>query len=174
MKGADLTRRWTVLALLITLGIVLYVVEFLFLPPLPVPGAKLGLANLVTLLIIALYSWRECLLNVIIRTVAGSLLTGTFLTPAFFFSLTGGIVSALVMLWLFSIWYGRLSLVGVSVTGAAAHNLIQLILAITLMKTWVFLFYLPFLLLAAIPTGLFNGLLGNYLLSRLESLRILL
>lgn len=169
-----MTRRWTVLALLIALGIVLYVVELLFVPPLPVPGAKLGLANLVTLLIIVFYSWKECLLNVVIRTVAGSLLTGTFLTPAFFFSFTGGVASALLMLLLFSLWYGRISLVGVSVVGAAVHNLAQLILAIILLKSWAFLFYLPFLLLVAIPTGLFNGLLGNYLVGRLKSAEILL
>jgi heptaprenyl diphosphate synthase len=168
-----MVRKWTVLALLISLGIVLYIVELLFLPPLPVPGAKLGLANLITLLIIVFYSWKECLLNVVIRTVVGSLLTGTFLTQAFFFSFAGGITSALVMLLFFYSWYGRISLVGISVVGATVHNLTQLILAIILLKTWAFLFYLPFLLLVAIPTGLFNGLLGNYLVGRLKSAEIL-
>lgn len=167
-----MTRKWAFLAFLIALGIALYIVEFAFLSPLPVPGAKLGLTNLVTLLIIVYYSWKECLLNVVVRTVVGSLLTGTFLTPAFFFSLSGALVSALIIISLFYLWYGRLSLAGISVVGAAVHNLTQLLLAVALLKNGAFLFYLPWLLLVAVPAGLFNGLLGNYLVSRMKSAEI--
>ncbi|MFQ5575269.1 MAG: Gx transporter family protein, partial [Terriglobia bacterium] len=83
------TRKMVVLSFFLGIGVVLYVAELFYFPPLPIPGAKLGLANAVTLILIGLYGWREPLSNSVGRTLVGALVTGTFLTPPFFFSLTG-------------------------------------------------------------------------------------
>lgn len=158
-----------VLSFFLGIGVVLYVAELFYFPPLPIPGAKLGLANVVTLILIGLYGWREPLSNSVGRTLVGALVTGTFLTPPFFFSLTGASVSFLLMYAVYKRFYGKLSFVGVSVAGAVAHNLSQLLLARIFIGHWGVLVQTPLLILVAIPTGIFNGVIANYLLRRLSS-----
>ncbi len=162
------TRRLVLLSLFLALGIVLYVVETLFLPPFPLPGAKLGLTNVVTLVLLIFYSWRECLYNVLARTILGSLIVGTFLTPAFYLSFGGALMSTFIMIFIFNRFYGKFSLVGVSLTGSTTHNMVQLTLAGALIAHhWGILFQAPFLILIAIPTGAFNGIIATYLVKRL-------
>jgi heptaprenyl diphosphate synthase len=161
------TRRMVWLSLLLCLGLVIYVVEATYLGTAPVPGAKLGLTNLVTLLILFYFGWKESFANVILRTLLGSLITGTFMTPAFFFSLTGALVSCAVMVLVFYILYGRFSLVGVSLSGATFHNFAQLVLAAFLVKQAAVFLQFPLLLLFAIVAGTFNGIVANLLVARL-------
>ncbi len=152
--------------MLLGAGIALYIVEAFYVPALPIPGAKLGLANIVTLLLLVFYGWREVLLNVVMRTIIGSIVTGTFMTPAFFFSLSGALISALVMIVVFTRFFGKFSLVGVSLLGAVSHNMTQLVLACLLLNQWGILLETPFLILIAILTGAFNGICANYLMRR--------
>lgn len=164
------SKRLVVLAFFLGLGILLYLIEFLFLPQLPFPGAKLGLANLVTLLLLALYTWRECMFNAIARTILGALLIGTFFTPAFLFSITGAIIATLTMIFVYNKYYGKFSFVGISLAGAVAHNLAQLVLASIFIAHWGIFLKTPFILAVAIPTGIFNGVLANKFLKRLANL----
>lgn len=166
------TRKLMVLSFLLAAGIVLYIVEALYLPSLPVPGAKLGLTSITTLIVLVLYSWRECLLHVVARTVIGSVLAGTFLTPVFLFSFTGALMSALVMILVYEKLYGKFSLAGVSLTGATTHNMAQLILAAFFVGHPGVFFQMPFLILIAIPTGVFNGVAAGYLVQRTAALSI--
>lgn len=161
------SQRLVWLSLLLSLGVVLYVVEAAYLGAPPLPGAKLGLTNLVTLIILFFFGWKESLINVVMRTLLGSLITGTFLTPAFFFSLTGGLVSCLVMIAVFHTLYGKLSLVGVSLGGATFHNFAQLVLAGFLVRQAAVFLQFPFLLLFATFSGTVNGVLANLLVARL-------
>ncbi len=158
-SGPSLPR----LAMLLALGIVLHLVEGLFLGPLPVPGAKMGLANIVTLLALLAYGWRWALLLGVLRVALGSLLSGTFLSLGFLLALSGAVVSALVMAGGRRLGGERLGPVGISVLGAMSHNLAQLaVFALWARHAGVF-YYLPALLLLAGPTGLFTGLVGGYL-----------
>ena len=166
------TKKMVILSLFLGVGIALYVVEYFYIPPLPIPGAKLGLANLITLLILGFYNWRDALFNVVARIIVGSLLIGTFLTPAFYFSLTGGLLSVVVMIIVFRLVYGRVSFVGVSVTGAVTHNFGQLLLATLFISHWGLFLELPFLILVAVFTGTLNGVVANYAVSRAEILRL--
>jgi len=162
MMGSFEIRKMVILALLLGAGIVLYVIEYLYLPVFPIPGVRLGLANIVTLFLIVFFSWKECFFNAIARTVVGSIITGSFFTPAFIFSLSGAFVSILIMLIVYNFFYGKLSLVGVSVAGATSHNITQLLLAATLfVKHWGILFQVPLLLFVAIATGTINGVIAN-------------
>jgi len=160
------TRKLIILSMLLGVGIVLYIVEAFYVPSLPIPGAKLGLANTVTLLLLVFYGWREVLFNVVMRTIIGSIVTGTFLTPAFFFSVGGALASALVMIIVFAGFFGKFSLVGVSLLGATSHNMTQMVLACLLLSHWGILLETPFLILIAILTGAFNGICANYLIRR--------
>lgn len=163
-------KKWLGLAVFLAAGIVLYMVEALYFPPLPIPGAKLGLANLITLLILAQYSWRDCIFNVIARTVVGALITGTFLTPPFFFSLAGVLASTAAMIVVYTLLYGRFSMVGVSIVGAVVHNLAQLWLAVYILGHLGILLQLSLLIWLAVATGTFNGVAANYAARRLSQI----
>ena len=162
-------NRLVLLSLLLAAGVILNVFETLYLPPLPVPGAKVGLAHIITLFLVAFFSLREALINLVLRVVVASLATGTFLTTLFFFSLGGALVSYLVMALMYSRLGGRLSLLGVSVAGAVTHNLTQLALAVWLLGTWGIALHLPFLVIVGVITGSFNGLLANALCRRMAA-----
>lgn len=163
------TKKLVILSLLLALGVVLYVAEALYLPSLPIPGAKLGLANVVTLLVLFLYGWREAIANAVLRTIVGSVAAGTLLTPAFFFSFVGALVSALVMIAVFTFFFGKLSLVGISLAGAVSHNLAQTVLASFLLSHWAIFLQTPLLILIAILAGSFNGLCANCVIARIVS-----
>jgi len=153
------------LGILVSLGIVLHIVEGM-LPSFFLPGAKLGLANLVTLIIL----WRgnvvEATEVALLRIVLGNVLSGN-LGIGFFFSLGGGLASLVSMFFFkkrgFSLW-------GVSIMGALFHNLGQLVVAYIYMKSTGIFYYLPFLVIFSLPTGLLIGYLGQFLLRWGESI----
>lgn len=164
------TRKMVLLALLVAGAAVLHVVESWIPVPLPVPGAKLGLANIVTLAVIMEYGTREGLVIAFLRTVLGSLLGGTFLSLGFFLALSGGLMSAVVMGVLSRRLSGQgISTTGLSLAGAVTHNVTQLSVAMVLVSHAGLFMYLPFLLFVAIPTGYFVGLVANMLHNQMPS-----
>ena len=166
------TRRLVYLSLLLAMATALHVLEGLFPIPLPFPGVKLGLANIVTLLVLYLYDLRAAMTVAIARVFLGSLLGGTFLAPAFFLGLTGAVISTLMMALLVK-KTSCFSPLGISLCGAVGHNLGQLLMASFLLQNQALFFYLPILLFSAIPTGLVTGYLLQGLLERLEKTGIL-
>lgn len=166
------TLRLVFLSLLVALGAVLHVVEGFVPVPLPLPGVKLGLANIVTLFAIYLYGLRGGLAVATARVLLGSLISGAFLSPGFFLALSGAIASTLVMAWLYK-HTSCFSLIGISMAGAVGHNLGQLLAASLILRSSAVFYYLPFLLLAGIPTGLFTGYILKSLLDRMEKADLL-
>jgi heptaprenyl diphosphate synthase len=156
------------MALLLSGGIILQAIEALYLPPLIIPGAKIGLANSITLLMIVFFGWRDVMTHVVLRVTTVALLTGTFLSTTFIYSLSGGLISAAVMLIWHRFAYGYLSYAGISLTGAISHNLTQLALAVVILGHTGVLFFLPGLMLMALVAGVPNGLLVNSLAPRLR------
>lgn len=133
--------------------------------PLPLPGIKPGLANIVTLVVLARYGWATAAWVSGLRVVAGGVLLGYFLSPGFFMSLTGAISSLLVLAIVHRLprrWFGPVSW---SVAAAFAHIGGQILLA----RLWLIphdgLFLLtPFFAAAAIVFGTVNGLVAARLL----------
>ncbi len=166
------TRRIIILGLFVAIAGVLHAVEAWVPLPLPVPGVKLGLANIVSLAVIELYGWREALAVAVARVVLGSLLGGAFLGPAFAMGLSGAVASTLAMAWAHARWRPALSLAGVSVFGAAVHNVAQLCVAAVLVMSAAVFWYLPYLVLFALPTGLATGFTAAYFLARLPRGRV--
>lgn len=160
-------RDLVFLSLLLGVAIILQAVEAMYLPPLMIPGAKLGIANLVTLLLVAFYGWRQALVNVALRVTIVGLITGTFMSTTFVYSLLGGIISALVMAGFFRLLFGPFSFVGVSLAGALAHNLTQLALARIIIAHPGVIYFLPWLIFMAVVGGLPNGLAANLLAPKL-------
>ncbi|ACB84107.1 Gx transporter family protein [Natranaerobius thermophilus] len=154
------------LGLLVTFGLVLHLVEQAIPNPFPLPGAKLGLANIITLVALVLYGAKDAMFVAVLRVFLGSLLGGTILGFPFYLSLTGAVLSMAVMAITIPLKNkGILSLVGISLLGAVTHNVAQLFVASLLMEQLGILFlYLPYLLIFAIPTGLFTGLVSTLII----------
>lgn len=166
------TRKMTLVAILVALATVLHIIEAFFPSPLPIPGAKLGLANIVTLLTLVLFGWKTGFLVAFLRIMLGSLLSGSFLTTGFFLSFSGAMASTLAMA-LCLYFFSGFSLIGVSLAGAVFHNLGQLAMAALIIEHIGIFYYLPVLLLASIPTGILTGLLLKYLLKHLDQGNVL-
>lgn len=166
------TRRLVFLSLLVAMGTALHVVEGMLPIPFPVPGVKLGLANIVTLITLYFYGVRDGLTVALGRVVLGSLIAGVFLSPGFLLGLTGAVASTLVMALLLK-HTDCFSVIGISMAGAVGHNIGQLLAACLLLQNNAIFFYLPVLLVAGIPTGLFTGYVLKYLLERIERADIL-
>jgi len=153
------------LALLVAFAVAVHTIEAVIPVPIPVPGVKLGLANIITLLALVLYGTRSGLIVAALRTIIGSLLIGNFLGPGFYLSFGGAVSSALVMgLFMLLRRSGKMTLISVSVAGAVTFNVVQLGLAALLVQSFIlFRGYLPVLLLLAVPTGIFTGAAAIFL-----------
>lgn len=162
------TRRVTNLALLVSIGLVLSIIESTFPPLLPVPGAKLGLANIATVIALYMFGPRMALEVTILRSVIGGLLRGSVI--GLFLSFSGGLVSTLVMIFLYLLFDRTFSVVGVSVAGAVTHNVVQLLAAYLLVRHLALFYYMPYLILIAVPTGLFVGFAARRVNQSLEGL----
>lgn len=162
-------RKLVLLAVLVSLASALHVLEALIPNPVPIPGAKLGLANIITLVTLILFGWKEGLVVVLLRVLMGSLLGGTFLGLGFLLGLSGAVFSLFIMCGLLR-WVRSLSLVGISVGGAASHNLAQVAAAVFLTQTPSLGYFLPVLLLISVPTGIFTGIAAKTLCNHLGKL----
>jgi heptaprenyl diphosphate synthase len=133
--------------------------------PLPLPGVKPGLANIVTLIVLARYDWATAAWVSALRIFAGSLLLGYFLSPGFFMSLVGALFSLLALALACRLPRRRFGLVSWSIVAAFAHIAGQLLLA----RVWLIpdngLFLLvPLFAAAALIFGTANGLIAARLL----------
>jgi heptaprenyl diphosphate synthase len=158
------TRKLVFLAMLTSIAVVLHLVELSL--PNPTPWLRLGLANIITLSVLAIYGLGEGLLVGMLRILLGSFISGNLLGPTFLLALSGGLGSILAM-WLTLHTAGRyFSLVGVSLIGAYVHTLIQLGVAYWVLIRHVGIFsLLPIFLGMALITGFLNGL-GALILTR--------
>lgn len=156
-------------AALLALGIVLYVLEGLFPPLLPLPGAKLGLSNILVLFTMLFLGYKEGILLALARSILGSFISGTALAPGALLSLSGGLTSAIVVALSLKFLLPPLGLVGVSILGAVTHNVAQFLIVYFLFSQQVsgLFYYLPVLLFFALVSGLVTGLIAVYLFERL-------
>ncbi|MCM1024834.1 MAG: Gx transporter family protein [Roseburia sp.] len=148
-------RKMTLLALYATISLAIYAAESILPPPVPIPGIKLGLANIITLILLRRYSLREAALVLTVRILLSALLFGQ--AVSLFYSLSGGFLSLLVM-FLFCRLFQKRMLFLVGAVGGLTHNLGQLLAAYALTRAASVLAYLPFLILSGVLTGLFTGL----------------
>lgn len=135
--------------------------------PLPIPGLKPGLPNIVTLVVLVLFGWRMAVWVSLLRVVAGALLLGSFLTPAFVLSLSGALASLTFLALFRGLYPSILGAVGLSVLAAFAHVGAQLMVVDLWLMPGVSLLSLsPLFLAAAWLTGLVNGLVAARLLAQ--------
>ena len=160
-----MTRRLPRMGLLTALALILFTVEAQIPPIVPIPGVKLGLANIVTVYAMFCLGPRDTLMILLVRIFLGSVFSGQMMT--FFYSLTGGIFCYALMLVMRHVVTEQQIWV-CSVLGALAHNIGQMIAAILIARTPELIVYLPVLLISGIVTGAFTGMCAQIVIRRLK------
>ncbi|WP_428910174.1 Gx transporter family protein [Niallia sp. Krafla_26] len=162
-------QRLVYIALLAAQAVIISLIERAI--PFPfsfAPGAKLGLANIITCMALYTLSVKDTTKVVTVRLTLAALLGGNL--SSFMYSASGAILSLLGMLLAKQLGPTRISLIGVSVAGAIMHNVGQLLVASWIAQTWTVLLYLPVLSFIGVLSGIAIGIMANYLLTHVEKL----
>lgn len=160
-------RQDHIIAWFTALAIAIHVLESAI--PSPIPGVKIGLANIVTIVVLVQFGWRTAAWVSLLRVLIGSLIIGSFLSPTFVLSLGGACASLIAIGIAYALARQHLSVLGYSVLAAIAHILAQFWLAYWLFIPHDALFHLlPVLLTVAIITGIVNGSLALAIQKRLN------
>lgn len=157
-KNTGRTKKIALGGILTALAMIFSYIESLI----PIPGVKLGIANIAIISVLYLLGSGQALLVNLLRITLTAVLFGNF--NSFLFSMAGGMLSLLVMVILKK--SGHFSIVGVSVAGGVFHNVGQITAAVFLMDTTAIYYYLPVLLIFGIVTGIIIGLMGGYVTQR--------
>lgn len=160
-------KELTLCSIMIGIALILSYIER-FIPlqlVIPLPGVKLGLANIVTLVSLYLLDKKHCIIILIIRCFLGALFGGGI--TGLMFSLTGGLFAMIAMI--ITQKMKCFSIYGVSVFGAAFHHIGQITISMILMRSIYIGSYLPYLLLVGIFTALLIATISSRLVIVLES-----
>ena len=163
MKGKKSAQMASLYGMLIALAFVLSFVETLIPISLGIPGVKLGLANLVTIVGLSTIGTKGTIAVAFLRILlVGFTFSNLF---AVFYSLGGFFFSIMMMILCKKYkWFGT---IGISVAGGVAHNIGQLCVAAYVVRQTGVFYYLPMLLIAGTAAGLVIGLLGNMMIERI-------
>lgn len=160
-------RRLTRAALLTAVALTIFMAEAQIPVPIPIPGVKLGLANIITVYAMYILGPGDTLMILISRIFLGSVFSGQMMTLLYSFG--GGLCCYAAMLILRHL-LDRNHLWLASPLSAIFHNLGQILVASAVMRTWVVVSYLPYLVLSGICSGLFTGLCTQLLIQRLDKM----
>jgi len=160
------TRKLVLMGLYVSMALALHIVERMIPVPFITPGAKLGLANIITLTSLMTFGFKDTFVILAVRIILGSIFGGG--VSAFIYSITGGILSLISMQIIKVVGKNNVSIIGISVVGAVFHNIGQLLAAAYIIKNLNIFVYFPVLFLAAVGTGIFVGLTTKYLLSFID------
>ena len=166
-KRPSQARRLTRAALLTAIALTIFLAEAQLPPPVPIPGIKLGLANIVTVYAVFLLGPGDALLVLSARVFLGAVFSGQMMT--LLYSAGGGLLAWLVMVGLKKLLTKK-QIWLCSPVAAVFHNLGQLLVAAGVMRTWAVLAYLPYLVLSGILTGIFTGVCAQFFIQRMEQI----
>ncbi len=155
------------ISLLASLAIVIHALEASI--PSPLPWIKFGLANIITLATIVMFGLKAGMTVTLIRVFVGTLLTGFFMTPAFFLALSGGVASTFVLAFAHKHFSNYFSIIGISIIGAFTHTIIQIIVAyLILIKHFQIFLTMPLFLTFSLIAGLVSGLGADFIVRHLK------
>ncbi|MBR2974715.1 MAG: Gx transporter family protein [Clostridia bacterium] len=156
MKQTKLTaKRISTLAVFTAMSLIMFLVESLF-PPLFLPGAKMGLSNIFSLLALVVLGPVDALVVVLVRTTLGSMFSGNMST--LMYSMSAGVVSILVAIVLVYTLYPNISVIAVSVVSAVVHNLVQNVVFCAVSATPEMYSYMPYLAVLGVVAGFVVGI----------------
>ena len=166
--GLSLTRRLALMAVLTAIALGIFMLEAQLPAPVPIPGVKLGLANIITLVAMLLLGRKEALAVLAMRLFLGAVFAGNFST--LIYSASGGILAYLVM-GLCTRWIPENRLWVTSALAALGHNAGQLAAYLAVTKTpGILVYYGPILAVSGVITGVFTGVAAMYLLRSLRKI----
>ncbi|MCT4592966.1 MAG: Gx transporter family protein [Anaeromicrobium sp.] len=163
------TQKIIFISLLVSQAVVLSFIEKMIPLNFSIPGAKLGLANIITLTSLYLFSFKETFSIILLRTIMVAFIGGSI--SGFLYSISGALLSFLVMYLLMRVSLEKISTIGVSVTGAIFHNLGQLLMAAFIIQNLRIIIYLPLLMVTGVITGVVVGITVKYLLGFLLKIK---
>lgn len=158
-------KRIAELSVLTAVSLIIFIVELQIPNPFPIPGIKLGLANIITVFAVYHYKAYEVAMIVTVRLLLGSVFSGNFM--ALIYSAFGAFLCLLGMLLLKRmidekhIWIA-------SIFGAVLHNTGQIIAAVIVTQTAEIVAYYPFLLVSGCLAGAFTGLCAQLIMPRIK------
>lgn len=163
------TKKLALMALLTALALIIFMLEAQIPAPVPIPGVKLGLANVITLTAMLILGKREAGAVLAVRIIMGAVFAGS--PSAILYSGAGGLLAYAVMCLL----VGRVAekrLWAVSALSAVAHNMGQLAACVLVVKTPGVFLYAPALIISGVITGVFTGLAAMYLVRAVRKLKL--
>ncbi|QBO35975.1 Gx transporter family protein [Periweissella cryptocerci] len=165
----DALKKYIYIALLVAQGVIIGLLERMI--PFPfafAPGAKLGLANLITIVAIFTLDFKDAFTLTWMRLIITMLLGGTVST--FMYSLGGAMLSFFGMILIKQLGEKRVSIIGISAAGGVLHNVGQLVIASLIAHSWSVLLYLPILSWIGLAAGIAIGIAANYLFQHVDVL----
>ena len=144
----------------LTAGAIIIAILESFIPSIGIPGVKLGLANIVILIILYEIGIVEAVIVDLSRVLLVGLLRGTIASMGFLMSLTGAVMSLGIMILLYLL-VKKFSILGVSVIGSVFHVIGQILIAIAFLGSAYVVFYLPVIAISAIITGVLVGIVAK-------------
>lgn len=156
----------TYIGIMVALALVLQLIEGMIPIPFLAPGVKLGLANIITMIAIIYFGFRKAFLVVGLRTFMAAFLSGRLYS--FLYSGAGALLSLCVMGFVYWRYRKYFSIQGISIMGAVAHNIGQILIASLLIETISIFTYLPILMISGMITGYFIGLTVHLLQNVLD------
>ena len=166
-KKDNRIRKTAFMGLFLALAMICSYIETLIPFSVGIPGIKLGLANVVVLMLYSVGT-KEALLVSLLRIVLVGILFGNAFS--ILYSLSGGILSFLVMFLMKKT--DKFSCVSVSITGGISHNIGQIIVAAWIVNSYNAFFYVPVLLFAGLVTGLLIGVIAKEVIVRLKNITL--
>jgi heptaprenyl diphosphate synthase len=160
------TNKMIFISLLVSVGLALSVLESAIPLPISMPGARLGLSNMVVLVTLIVFGFKDGIKVGMLKSTVLMLVTGSI--SSFIYSISGAVLSCIMMFLFYRYLSGIFSLIGVSIIGAAAHNFAQVSVAVLMLSNPRIYSYLPFLLVVSLFTGYFVGLSSIYIVDNLK------
>ncbi|WP_409228266.1 Gx transporter family protein [Gudongella sp. SC589] len=160
------TNKMIFISLLVSVGLALSVIESAIPLPIAMPGARLGLSNMVVLVTLVVFGFKDGIKVGMLKSTVLMLVTGS--VSSFIYSISGAILSCILMHMAYKYFSKVFSLIGVSIIGAAAHNFAQVSVAVMMLSNTRIYSYLPFLLLVSLFSGYFVGLSSTYIVENLK------
>lgn len=161
------TKDITIIAILTSISVVISIIEsyFIFIGNI-IPGLKLGLANIVVLFALYKYNFKTASIVSLVRVLIVAIIRTGF-GINFFFSLVGALFSVISMA---LVKKTKLSIIGVSLVGSISHSIGQVLVGMIVLDNYNIIYYLPYLLLFSLPTGILIGIITKKLLKYTEKI----
>lgn len=163
-------KKLTKLAILTGIALIIFIIELRIPDLVPIPGAKLGLANIITVYAVYKYKAGEVFMIVFSRVILGSVFGGNI--SALIYSMTGALVCLCGMLLVKKVIPEKYIWL-CSIIGALLHNTGQTAAAVLMMRSFAVLSVYPFLIITGCIAGAFTGLCAQFIVNRIIDEKVL-